>query len=363
VTTAERVQAVVDYGFTERQARFLVLVMRHGGVCVKRQYAAFAGIANGGEKCNAFFTKLVRRGYAVATDCIHNRAQLYHVHHKPLYQVVGEPDSRFRRAVPARAAAERLLRLDAALISPDLEWLTTRAEKLTWLQARIASVSCERPGDVAVSPDGATVSQCPGTFPIGIDARGHLLLLYLATVPWTDDFRTFLIGHTDLLAATTGWTLRIVFPPALRRTVAAYQTVIHEEFEQPLPAAHLTQLRHHFFHRRRGTDLSTLPDSLRTTLRGYAEAFGGQRFTNLYRRWLTAGDAVLTPAPTTIPEALASGRGHVEDVVLQHSYDHLIPLVDRRRWRGQRQPSDGRRGEQRGAQPAHSVNPLLNPGP
>ena len=53
MTTAERVQAVADYGFTERQARFLVLVMRHAGVCVKRQYAAFAGIANGGEKCNA----------------------------------------------------------------------------------------------------------------------------------------------------------------------------------------------------------------------------------------------------------------------------------------------------------------------
>jgi hypothetical protein len=59
-----------------------VLVMRHTGLCVKRQCAAFAGIANGSEKCNAFFEKLVRRGYAVATDCIHNRARLYHVHHK-----------------------------------------------------------------------------------------------------------------------------------------------------------------------------------------------------------------------------------------------------------------------------------------
>ena len=130
MTTAERVQAIVDYGFTERQARFLVLVMRHSGLCVKRQYAAFAGIANGGEKCNAFFDKLVRRGIAVAAPCLHNRAQLYHVHHKPLYHAIGEPDSRFRRAVPARAAAERLMRLDAALISPDLEWLTTRADTL-----------------------------------------------------------------------------------------------------------------------------------------------------------------------------------------------------------------------------------------
>src|SRR5262249_45827193 len=143
----------------------------------------------------------------------------------------------------------------------------------------------------------------------------------------------------------------------------AYQEVVHEEFETPLSAEHLSQLRHHFFHRRRGTDLSTVPESLRTMLRGYAEAFSGPRFTNLYRRWLAAGDAVLAPSPTTIREALAAGRGHVEDVVLPHSYDHLVPLVDQRRSRAHRQRNGGQRGEQRGAQPPHIVNPVLNPVP
>jgi len=66
MTRQEHIDAVADYGFTERQAQFLVLVMRHAGLCVKRQYAALAGIANGGEKCNAFFDKLVSRGFAVA---------------------------------------------------------------------------------------------------------------------------------------------------------------------------------------------------------------------------------------------------------------------------------------------------------
>lgn len=139
MTTAERVQAVVDYGFTERQARFLVLVMRHSGLCVKRQYAAFAGIANGGDKCNTFFSKLVRRGLAGASDCIHNRAHLYHVHSKLLYHAIAEPNSRYRRTVPARAAGERLMRLDAALISPDLEWLTTRSEKIAYVESSTAA--------------------------------------------------------------------------------------------------------------------------------------------------------------------------------------------------------------------------------
>ncbi|MBI4484891.1 MAG: hypothetical protein HY655_02665, partial [Acidobacteria bacterium] len=211
MTAAKRVEAVIDYGFTERQARFLVLVMRHAGLCVKRQYAAFAGIANGGEKCSAFFEKLVRGGYAVASDCVHNRARLYHVHHKPLYHAIGDPESRYRRPVPARRAAERLMRLDAALTNPDLDWLTTRSEKVAYLKLRTA-------------PESAA----------------HL-------------------------------------------AEAMVQDV-----------ADLANLKRYFFHRRRGTDPTTVPESLRAFLERCAQVFAGPRFALLYRRWLTDGDAALS---------------------------------------------------------------------
>ena len=59
-----------EVGFTERQARFLGLVMRHSGVCVPRQYSQAAGIAQGA-KCNTFFDRLVRRGHARAIECVH----------------------------------------------------------------------------------------------------------------------------------------------------------------------------------------------------------------------------------------------------------------------------------------------------
>lgn len=359
MTTTERVQAVADYGFTERQARFLVLVMRQAGLCVKRQYAAFAGIANGGEKCNAFFDKLVRRGYAVATDCIHNRARLYHVHHKPLYHAIGEPDSRYRRAVPARSAAERLMRLDAALTSPDLDWLTTRSEKVAYLRARTAPESSEHPANATTQDPRDHTNQFPGTFPIGTDPSGHVVLLYLATVPWTDDFRTFLVGHTALLRVTPAWTFRLVFPQPLRRALPAYQTVVHEELESPLQADTIYDLKRYFFHRRRGTDLKAIPEALRAFLNRCAEVFGGPRFTHLYRRWLTEDDTALTPFSPVIPEALASGRAQIEGVVLPHTYEHLSPLVSRRR--------AGRRAlqnwEERGDETPHSINPSLNPVP
>jgi hypothetical protein len=132
------------------------------------------------------FSRLVRRGFAVAVDCVHNRARLYYIHSKLLYHAIGEPDSRYRRTVPARAAAERLMRVDAALTSPDCDWLTTRSEKLAYLQSRTASGS-PRDGAETRIQDGPNVAkQFPGAFPIGVDVDGHSLLLYLATVPWTE---------------------------------------------------------------------------------------------------------------------------------------------------------------------------------
>ena len=48
MTWDDRVKAIADHGFTERQASFLVTVMLHSGVCLGRNYSAYARIAHGG---------------------------------------------------------------------------------------------------------------------------------------------------------------------------------------------------------------------------------------------------------------------------------------------------------------------------
>ena len=73
MTAEDRIKAMAEFGFKECQARFLVTVMLHAGVCVPRQYAAFAGTAYG-HNVAKFFTRLVQRGYATASDCLDNRA-------------------------------------------------------------------------------------------------------------------------------------------------------------------------------------------------------------------------------------------------------------------------------------------------
>lgn len=43
MTSDERIDHVAAHGFAKRQAGFLTTVLLHGGVCVQRQYCAFAG--------------------------------------------------------------------------------------------------------------------------------------------------------------------------------------------------------------------------------------------------------------------------------------------------------------------------------
>ena len=50
MTWDDRVKAIADHGFTERQASFLVTVMLHSGVCLGRNYSAYARIAHGARR-------------------------------------------------------------------------------------------------------------------------------------------------------------------------------------------------------------------------------------------------------------------------------------------------------------------------
>ena len=162
----QAVHTITPGGFTDCQARFLVLVARHSGVCVMRQYSSFAGIVFG-QKTRKFFTNLVRLGLVSTYDCAHNRGRVYHVRHRAIYEAIGEPDSRLRRPPGVPRALERLMLLDAILENPDSVWISARAEKVDYFSGRgIASDDCpHRPSTKAINGSfGSSRIACRSAF-------------------------------------------------------------------------------------------------------------------------------------------------------------------------------------------------------
>jgi hypothetical protein len=326
LTAEDRVRTVAEFGLTERQARFLVTVMLHAGVCVPRQYARFAGTAYG-HKVNAFFDKLVERNYATPCGCLHNRARLYHVHHAALYRAIGEPESRYRRPVPAKQAIERVMLLDGVITHPELAWLADQ-DKVTFFTATVPALPAERLPHLAV---GAGVSRrvrvFPDKLPIGVREDGGIAFLYLVKTSMADDFRAFLQRHSDLLRALPRWTVLLLFPRHVARVMAWYQAAARDELTTRFSPDTLYELKWYFEQRRTATEDRT---RLTTDERFWqaARTFCSAGCRRLYRRWMMDGDGAFDHVSSTvIADALARGTGRIESEVLDLEYDHLSPVV------------------------------------
>jgi hypothetical protein len=354
MTADERVKAVVDFGFTERQARFLVTVMLHSGVCLLRQYTAFAGIVHG-QKTRKFFHKLVSRRYATAYPCRHNRGRVYHVHHKALYRAIGETDSRYRRPLSASRIVDGLMLLDAVLARPDLVWLATDDEKRVHL-AELTATAANVPDTTLGNASSPVVHRWPERVPIGVDPSGRWVFIHLVSETGVDAFRRFLQRHGELFAALSEWTLRIVLPPHLDSLAGPCQDLVRQELASPLRDDVLSELKRYFKQRRANAiQCSMIQDD-----ESYHEArfaFGAPRFEVLYRRWLSEGDMALNIVSSrVIAEAIGCGSGRVECHVLPFSYRHLSPLVAS----SGRAPQGAEKGDDAPSQPRP---PLAFPAP
>jgi hypothetical protein len=301
----DRIAAVVRLGFTERQARFLVLVMQHSGVCLLRQYSAFAGIVHG-QKTRKFFAKLVGRRFATASACRHNRGRVYHVHHKALYRAIGETDSRHRRPLSQDRIINGLATLDAVLETPTTEYLVTAEDKTQRLSI-----------DVRLFKDKQAV---------GVDPDGRVVLLYVATEACSHRFLAFLQRQQSLLRSLPAWTLRIVVPSWPVGLDNAYLKMANTQLSQVLSRKHVERLRAFFEQRRAVPTDNAGPRSADFDLA--RRAYRGERFELLYRAWLIEGDAVLEAASSPhLDRALKEGTGRIESVVLPHQYRHLSLMV------------------------------------
>lgn len=328
MTTDERADAVAAYGFTERQATFLTAVMRHSGVCVQRQYCAFAGVSRG-QVIRNFFGALVDRKFATAHPCARQGALVYHIHHKGLYRAIGEPDSRCRRRSSLERAIERLMLLDVVLSRPSLNWLATEREKVTYFLHRRNVNELDLPRTTFGSTATQTTRFFIDRLPIGVGVGDDVTFLYLVTEPTGSRLREFLESHFKLFCALPNWRLLLVLPPTLRTAESAHRRAIADLCAAPVSLDITEEFRWYCMVRRSvetGGGRRLEADVARFSRA--RRAFGSPRFFAVYRQWIREGDAatgrLLSPA---FHDAWRTGRVAVESLVLPYVYAELGSLV------------------------------------
>src|SRR6185295_13075040 len=157
--------------------------------------------------------------------------RMFHVHYKPLWTAIGEPDSRFRKPAAQGRMIERVMLLDAVLGDRDFVWLGPSIDKrrhfVRYLEGRLDAM--EYPHLLFGDGPTRTTRYFPDKLPIGVQPYAHPhVLVYLVTHPSPMDFRLFLLRHTALLRVLVRWTIRLLFPRQLSKARLAYQPAARE---------------------------------------------------------------------------------------------------------------------------------------
>lgn len=330
LANAQRLEAIAAFGFTERQARFLLHVLLHSGVFVERQYCSFAGIVHG-QKSTDFLKALVDRRFAtpISTGKLH-RGRMFHVHYKPLWTAIGEPDNRFRKPAALGRMIERVMLLDAVLDGRECAWLGPSTDKRRHFTRHLGDRLEVRDYPQLLFGDGPsqTVRYFPDKLPIGmqLDSDTHVFL-YLVTRPSPMDFRLFLLRHLSLLRVLFRWQVRLLFPRKLVNAKLAYLHAAREQLATPLHPSVVETLEWLFPERKRLAEPGAAPADARYLTA--SSAFRTPRYRALYQQWLDDPRNTLWMAGSRIlADAIDRGHGRVECLELSRQYLHLSPLVD-----------------------------------
>ena len=125
-----QIEALMAFGYTGAEARFLYLVALHSGYFTARQFLTFVN-AKRGYRTHSLAQKLITQGHATMREYRRNGC-IYHLHSRKLYAQLGHENLRNRRRHRLEAIKTRLLALDFILANQGYQYLETEAEKVAY---------------------------------------------------------------------------------------------------------------------------------------------------------------------------------------------------------------------------------------
>lgn len=228
------ISALQSLGYTEREASFLFLVGAHSGYFLRRQFSYFADRQKG-FIAQRFLEKAHAAGHVATIDCGQGFF-LYHLFSKPLYRMLGNPDSQNRRRKGDGSIRARLMALDYVLENPEEHYLVSEEDRI-----RFFSVTRKLGADAPVP-----WRPFSGTFPISVADRMHPATSLVRFVFLDEGLRStrrfsrFLTGMGSLFHALGSFEL--IYTACSAYNFAGAEREFRRRFEPLLPVQQTTLL-------------------------------------------------------------------------------------------------------------------------
>ena len=211
-TLKERAGKLAPLGWTGREAEWLALVALHSGAFTRSQWCHFFDGAHR-EFARLFVRSLIEKQLATEDEraIFPGGARAVLLTGKPIYQALGIPDVRHRRARGASTIVlmRRLLSLDYLIERPTFGWLPTEADKVQ----RFEALGLDRrtfPYRL-YGPDGTP--QTPRYFafklPVAVDDQAATFVYVDAGQTTDSELRAWGMAHAPLWAALRARTFAV----------------------------------------------------------------------------------------------------------------------------------------------------------
>jgi hypothetical protein len=331
VTFAERVAALEPLGFSERQTQFVVTVALHSGFCLRRHYAAFAGLEYGAG-VRDFLDRLVARRLARRSQFRPDRGHVYHLHHAGIYTAIHQDDNRNRRRTSPALIARKLMLLDYVLTEPLADWYATEPDKVALFTTRFGIEATDFPQRVYLArryDEPNTARYFIHKLPILLTGKPPVVsFVCLVTDTTGHALGQFLQDHLRILNRLPNWRIVAVAPREVRGLPAC--TIALQRFADDLQesraAGEVAALQTYFDTRDRieRNDITSLGSKELNQWHNFRRRFAAPEFYELFPRWKAAGSAALRDrGGAPFLTALTTGRGQLVTHQLAVGYDRF----------------------------------------
>ena len=330
LTEFERTQALLRFGYTKPEANFLCTAALHSGYFLRRQYANFLSVKDGGS-VSQLIERALGIGHVKTSTWLRN-VQLYHLCARPLYEALGQGDNRHRRTRALLATKTKIMGLDYVLAHASQHYLATDREKFDYFTGALKLDPSVLPAKLyCASRSGlSTPRYFVEKYPLFLAGSARPDEPPVVTFSYIDEgaatlsgFETFLRHYLRLLACLPRFAVVFIAGSDRHFEAAAqlFERILGRDRGGVIDP--LISRRLEYFKMRRlfeSKELASFDRSKLIRLRQDQRDFSSETDDAIYALWKVGGDAAVLQKLAPETGCFSSISGSFSTFLLEHDY-------------------------------------------